>query len=176
MYLYHLCHDESNPSFILFKNQTDMKKTILFLLTAIGFLFLPSSKVMAQATVGHDQYVADLNGITYITCDGTEITLQGTETFDLHFVINKNKATFIQHITSDATGTDAAGNTYKALESVVIKEQTTAVNGSFTVNAIQHLVSQGSAPNFTVHTQFKVTVAPDGTTTVVKDRVFTSCD
>ncbi len=162
----------------MIQTSTNMKKTILLVLAAIGLFLLPSSKGMAQATSTREQRVVDLAGLTYTTCDGTEVTLQGTETFDFHRITNKNKAATILHITSDATATDAAGNTYKALESIIEKEQISLVDGSVTfyANGQQHLVSQGNAPNFTFHIQYKFTVAPDGTFTVVRDRVFTSCD
>jgi hypothetical protein len=156
-----------------------MKKAILLLLAAIGLFSLPASKVFAQAQVVnfHDEF--DLSGTTTTTCDGTPVTIdQGTFCADIHYAINKNRTNISIHYTVKGTGTDQAGNTYNIMRHTVIKEQPNVTDSGYTahVNATFQFVSQGSAPNFSGHSQYSYTFNPDGTFTVHRSRFTTSCD
>ncbi len=159
-----------------------MKKTILLLLAAIGFFILPSSKVLAQATVGdvHIEYDAStfLQYCGLYACNGLGLQLEGTEYFDAHFVTNKNTVHTNTHITATFTATDANGNTYIGKENVTYSKSEPLVNGAFSFTTIRSIrfVSQGSAPNFTLKINSKTTRNADGTLTVDRFDTTTNCE
>lgn len=154
-----------------------MKRTILFALTAIAFLVLPSSKILAQATVQDSHFESNYN-FYLVTCDGTLVNVQTHDTFDGHAVINKNKVNLSYHLKGDFTGVDAAGNTYIGHGTRTSSVSIPLENGAYSFTEVFKviLVGQGSAPNISYSYTEKFTVNANGDVSVDRFDYNTTCD
>ncbi|GAA4451420.1 hypothetical protein GCM10023189_13450 [Nibrella saemangeumensis] len=157
-----------------------MNKTLFFAVTAIAFLILPSSKLLAQTIVIDYSYSFPVSE-PYYTCDGTEIFIQGTIAVFGKGAINGKRVNFNQHVNADLTGVDAAGNTYIGKYNQNVTRNGTYEDGAYTASTINILdsirfVSQGSGPNFTERFQAHLTVTPNGQVTVDRERLTPDCN
>jgi len=157
------------------KNKQKMKKIFFPALTVLALFTLPSFSMLPADVI--DTHNESEVTETLAGC-GTEITITGHETLDLHGVVNKNRIHASSHLVGRYTGIDTNGNTYIAHEDVMMNSNSPIDNGAFSNTQITtiHFVSQGSAPNFSVRVTIKITVNANGETTVLRAPIFISCD
>ncbi|GAA4451416.1 hypothetical protein GCM10023189_13440 [Nibrella saemangeumensis] len=155
-----------------------MKKILFFVLCAIAFLFLPSTKLLAQAEVENGHFEYDWSDVN-IACDGRPIDVQIHNVVDWHVVTNKNKTIISASLRGTVTGVDQAGNTYKGFQhSLNTFQIPLPESGPISQHLRQmfHLVSQGSAPDLKVRYTFKVTVNANGELTVERESLSIDCN
>jgi len=104
------------------------------------------------------------------SCNGQLLTLNEHDKIDIHSVINDNRNNMQFHAVLQYDGTDEQGNTYHGNLIVNQIENQPLENGAYTFYIVVKLdmIGNGSAPNFIAKTTFKITVTPNGDTSVEK--------
>ena len=134
-------------------------------------LYLTGSAVAAVLT----QLRIPVNGAVFNPCNGETVTFSGIEHFIASETSNGGGGFHLaERDNIHVTATGSLGNSYEGNE-----EDSFELNGRFgveqTIPQTFSEISNGSAPNFEVHSLFHITVNPNGTVTAFVDNFTASC-
>ena len=108
-------------------------------------------------------------------CNGEVVAFSGTEHATFSATLDGSGGAHVHsHINEHASGVGSFGNKYQfpAAENYEFDAKV-AQEEIFTLSEL--IVSQGSAPNFVLKSDFHVTVNPDGTVTSFRDNLSIKC-
>ncbi len=142
-------------------------------LAAVIFALMLTMPALAS-TIYNITYPVSLTVVN--ACNGEVVTFSGFEHDTFQFTSDGSGGIHVLHTTNfeNLTGTGSYGNTYQ-IQGTFHDQSSVRVAYEETVTLTILVVSQGSAPNFTLREDVHITINPDGTLTEFHDHFSTTC-